>query len=59
MSIEIKDLTGEPETRNVVDDAIAVVTKHLRPTLMFKLPPDLAVQLPAIRRCLLELRRTK
>jgi hypothetical protein len=52
------DLTGKPVTASDVDEAIAVVTKMAK-THLTQLPPELAVQLMNIRRCLLELRLSK
>lgn len=53
--MEIIDKTGETESLQTIDEAIAVVSKH-QVVSMLKLPPDLAVMMPSIRRCLIELR---
>jgi hypothetical protein len=49
--ISIKDMTGQLPTQRDVREAEAVVAKYLTIGLM-KLPPELAVQLPNIHRCL-------
>lgn len=51
MSIESIDRTGEFPTREEVEEAREVVKKYLI-IGMLKLPPELAVQMPNIHRCL-------
>lgn len=52
MSITIEDRTGEPERPADYDESIRIVTKFLMSPEMMKLPPELSVNLPMIRRCL-------
>jgi len=56
--MSIEDLTGQPVSRREVQEAIEVVQKWMVLGMM-KLPPELAVQLPNIRRCLIELLEKK
>lgn len=55
---EFIDEAGKPVSQHDVDEAIRVVSKQLVVGLL-KLPPELAVQLPNILRCLQELRSMK
>lgn len=52
--IEFDDKTGQPPSARDIDEAIAIVQKHI--TAIAALPPALAVQLPNIYRCLRYLR---
>lgn len=49
--IEIEDRTGSLPSSNDVNEAIAVISKFVTIGMM-KLPPELAVQMPNILRCL-------
>jgi hypothetical protein len=48
--MEFEDRTGKPITSAEFEDAIGVVTKFV--PQMMSLPPELAVQMMNIRRCL-------
>lgn len=54
----MEDLTGKLVTKEDINEILTVVTKYMV-IGMLKLPPELAVQLPNIRRCLLELLENK
>ena len=56
--MEITDVTGKPVSRRDVEEAEQVVRKFMVNGIM-KLPPELAVQIPNILRCLSELKATK
>jgi len=58
MSLDFEDRSGQPPSALEIDEAVAVVQKWMVIGMM-QLPPELAVQLPNIRRCLLELKKTK
>ena len=49
------DMTGRPPSADDVNEALAVVTKFMAPPKILDLPPELAVQLMNIRRCLVRL----
>jgi hypothetical protein len=51
MSIDIEDQTGMPVPVAEYDEALAVTRKYLV-RLMTTLPPEFAVQIPNIIRCL-------
>lgn len=55
--MEFDDKAGQSPTTNDVVDALWAVRNAMHPGLMMKLPPELAVNLPNIRRCLLELQK--
>ena len=57
MSIDERDLTGRAPSARDIEDAIAAATKLLEPSLMMKVPPEIAVNAGNIRRCLLHLRK--
>jgi hypothetical protein len=52
------DLTGTPVTKTDIEEALTIVRKYMVIGIM-KLPPELAVQLPNIKRCLEELDKSK
>jgi hypothetical protein len=52
------DNTGKPVSRRDIEDAIGAVRTAMAKHFV-TLPPELAVQLPNIHRCLGELLRTK
>jgi hypothetical protein len=49
--LEFQDVSGRPPTLEEVQSAKRVVTKLLVVGIL-KLPPELAVELPNVRRCL-------
>ena len=51
--MENNDLTGTPPSARDLQEAQAVVRKAIV-TMMAKIPPELAIQLPNILRCLME-----
>jgi hypothetical protein len=54
------DMTGQPPSNQDVEDAIKAVTSVMvNPKTMLSLPPELIVNLPNIRRCLMELRKLR
>lgn len=54
----MEDLTGKPVSKQDIDEALIVVQKYLVKG-MTTFPPEFAVQLPNIMRCLRELRSHK
>jgi len=58
MTHEFIDNTGKPVSASDIREALDVINKYLI-IGMTKLPPELAVQLPNISRCLRELASTK
>jgi hypothetical protein len=54
----MEDRTGKPVRKEEVDEALAVVRKFIVSGLT-TFPPEFAVQLPNIMRCLQELRSIK
>jgi hypothetical protein len=54
MSINIEDRTGTVVQVREYEEAIGVVTRYCVLTELTKLPPELAVQMMNIRRCLLQ-----
>jgi hypothetical protein len=53
-----EDLTGKPVSLEHIDEALKVIQRHMVISIL-NLPPDLAVHLPNIHRCLVELRSMK
>lgn len=52
MSIQETDITGQAPSERDVDDAIQAIRNQVVGMGMLKLPPELAVNLPNILRCL-------
>ncbi len=50
------DMTGEPPSKQDIEDAIAAITKLAHPKFMTTIPPEVAVNVMNIRRCLQYLR---
>lgn len=60
MAIDEQDLTGEPPSNRDIEEALQVITRLMVDIKMIAtLPPQILVQVPNIRRCLLELRRLR
>ncbi|KKN81363.1 hypothetical protein LCGC14_0319760 [marine sediment metagenome] len=55
MGVEMEDATGKPSTIEDIERAATVVRKSII-TAMMKLPPELAIELTTILRCLDEYR---
>jgi hypothetical protein len=53
--MNFEDKTGTPPSQRDIDEAIQVVKKMIITSVM-KLPPELAINLPNILRCLQRLR---
>ena len=54
----MKDITGQPLSKEAVENALAAVKRNMV-TAILKLPPDLAVEMLTIKLALEELLRTK
>lgn len=51
MSASFEDRSGMPPTVEEIEESLGVVTRMLvRPDTLLKLPPELAVMMPSIRR---------
>lgn len=56
MGVSIEDMTGQPPSKQDIEDAIQAATKLMSPALLMKIPPEIAVNAGNIRRCLMHLK---